>query len=630
MSAGGPGWADRLPKWTWWAVAVAFMTVLYWDGLSAWFIADDFAWLGLLRGVYTPHDLLTAMFAPAAQGTIRPWSERGFFLLYESLFGLDSVPFRVTAFATFAADLALLGWVVRRLTRSRFAAFIAAIVWTSNAALATSMTWSSAFNQFLCPLFLLGALCLFILYCETGKNRYWWLQVVVFVLGFGALEINVVYPAIALAWALFVAAPEKRRQLAIRAGWLFPVSIAYFIVHTIAAPLPKTGDYGVHIDARIFTTLKFYLKTSLLPLDWAAFKNPVLLGKAIIALGAVSILALLVVELRKGRRAILFGAVWYFATLSPVLILPQHLTDYYVTTPVAGLAILAGMAISGTRTRQLWAAVAIGAYLYAMVPVARSATKWRVKQTLPIETLVLGVEAAHQAHPGKAILLDGLTPDQYVNSIGQGAFYPLGIDEVYLTPGSDKDIEVTDGVADTSRTVLEPETTIHAVTSGQALVYTAAGDHLRNITVLYSLAAPAKFPQAVGGAPTHLDPGNPLYSWLLGSGWAPAEDRAAWMRGDAHVQIKSPETAGWKLALEGFFQEDQLKTGPRTLRASANGVEIGSTKISDPEASFKRLFALPDSLVGKKVLDLEIQVTPVTRKGGMDYGALFGKIAVVK
>ena len=630
MMAGGSSRANSIQNWVLWAVSVLFMTALYWDGLRAWFIADDFAWLGLLRGVHNADDLFRAMFEPAAQGTIRPWSERGFFLLYESLFGLDALPFRLTAFATFALDLALISWIARRLTGLRIAGFAAALIWTSNAALATAMTWSSAWNELLCPLFLLSALTLFVRYTETADRRLWWAQIGVFILGFGALEINVVYPAIAMAWALFVVPAERRRRMAFRAAAMFPISILYFALHTWAAPLPKTGGYGVHVDARIFHTLVLYLKFSLLPQDWAAFGHQVWMGKAILIFGAVSLLALVAVELRAGRRAVLFGVAWYLATISPVLILPDHITDYYLTIPLAGLGMVAAVGFSGSPVRRAWAATAVTLYVCASAPVARAATKWHQQQSEQVRVLVLGVEAAHQAHPGKAILLEGLTPALYVNSIGQSALYPLEIDEVYLTPGSEKDMEVTGGVADTAKTVLEPETAIHAINAGQALVYRIAGDHLRNITAVYSLTAPAKFPGSETAAPARVDPGNRLYAWTLGSGWAKPEDGVVWMRGRAWIQIKSPAQPGWKLSLEGFLQDEQLKTAPRRLRVAADGIEIGTAKISDPETTFQRLFPLPDSLVGRKVLNLEIQIDPVTRKGGEDYGALFGKIALVR
>lgn len=69
--------------WTaaaYWLIPPLFCLVLYKRGLTAWFQADDFAWLGLRLQVHDQGSLLHALFAPMAQGTIRPWSERAFFL----------------------------------------------------------------------------------------------------------------------------------------------------------------------------------------------------------------------------------------------------------------------------------------------------------------------------------------------------------------------------------------------------------------------------------------------------------------------------------------------------------------------------------------------------------------------
>src|SRR6266536_3183546 len=74
--------------------------ILYREGLTAWFQADDFAWLSLRLHVHTWRDLAHALFAPMAQGTIRPWSERGFFLVFTWLFGIDALPFRICVFLT--------------------------------------------------------------------------------------------------------------------------------------------------------------------------------------------------------------------------------------------------------------------------------------------------------------------------------------------------------------------------------------------------------------------------------------------------------------------------------------------------------------------------------------------------
>ena len=67
-----------------------------------------------------------------AQGTIRPWSERAFFLAFESIFGVNALPFRICVFLTQCANLTLLAAISRRLTGSLLAGFSAAILWLVN------------------------------------------------------------------------------------------------------------------------------------------------------------------------------------------------------------------------------------------------------------------------------------------------------------------------------------------------------------------------------------------------------------------------------------------------------------------------------------------------------------------
>src|ERR1700691_5224973 len=136
MEITGPQtWLDRMHRLLWWLLPIACLFWLYSDGLKVWFMADDFAWLGLLREVHEGRSLLNALFAPEAQGTIRPWSDRGFFLLFESLFGLDTLPFRICVFITMGGNVSLVAWITRRIAGSSAAGFLAAILWTANSAL---------------------------------------------------------------------------------------------------------------------------------------------------------------------------------------------------------------------------------------------------------------------------------------------------------------------------------------------------------------------------------------------------------------------------------------------------------------------------------------------------------------
>jgi len=68
------------------------------------------------------------------------------------------------------------------------------------------MTWSAVYNQVLCGLFLLLAFYFLLRYIETDRALFNLAQWIVFLLGFGALEINVMYPALAASYTLLCAA----------------------------------------------------------------------------------------------------------------------------------------------------------------------------------------------------------------------------------------------------------------------------------------------------------------------------------------------------------------------------------------------------------------------------------------
>ena len=140
-----------------------------------------------------------------AQGTIRPISERAYFMVFRELFDLDALPYRLLVLFTQFGSLILLNRIACRLTVSAAGGLLAAMLWCSNSVLFWPMSWTSAYNQILCAFTLLLALSCFIRYTETGNKKYNYWQWVVFLIAFGVLEENVVYPALAFAYAFFFA-----------------------------------------------------------------------------------------------------------------------------------------------------------------------------------------------------------------------------------------------------------------------------------------------------------------------------------------------------------------------------------------------------------------------------------------
>jgi hypothetical protein len=619
----------------WWLVPIIFLFWLYSEGLRTWFVADDFAWLGLIRDVHTFRDLLTKLFAPAAQGTIRPWSERGFFLLFESLFGLDSVPFHICAFITMAADVTLVAWIARRLTGSPAAGFLAAVLWISNTALTRLTAWSSAYNEALCALFLLTATALFIRYAETGRRVFWWWQLAVFTLGFGALEVNVVYPALAAAYVLFVARQEVRRRLLISLIPLFCISVIYFFAHRALAPLPTNGPYAVHMDSRMFRTLAVYWYWSLVPQTWKELGHTARTGAAIIGVLTLALAAFCVREIAQRRYVVVFFASWFLIALTPMLPLPDHHTDYYISIPLIGLAMLGGLAVSrASRGAAIWQAAALASlviYLGTMIPASRFASRWWLDRSQPVRALVLGVAAAHQTHPDKTIVLDGITSSLYDDAILDSAFYPLGLYDVYLTPGSADTIHPRADPEKLSRLVLDPLTMRNALAREQVVVYSDVGDHLRGITGKWERLELDRSTNSDNRDPfpRRVEIGNPLFAYLLGPQWFPVESPGfRWMPQRATLQLGGPVAAGEKLLLEGFCPDLQLKGGLVHLTVSVDGILLASAKIEGTEDHFRRLFDVPSSLTGQERINVDIAVDRVLREpGGRELGLVLGTVA---
>ena len=171
-----------------------------------------------------------------------------------ALFGLDSLPFRICVFVTQIANLTLIRAVAARITGSATAGFWAAMLWIANSALMTVMTWSSVYNQALCGFFILLAFYFLLRFIETGEKRFNVAQWIAFLIGFGALELNVVYPALAATYTFLCARGYFRRTLP-----LFIPSVVYTLIHRAVAPAVDAPAYVMNFGLRMLTTFWKYL-----------------------------------------------------------------------------------------------------------------------------------------------------------------------------------------------------------------------------------------------------------------------------------------------------------------------------------------------------------------------------------
>jgi hypothetical protein len=575
--------------------------VIYKRGLTAWFQADDFAWLGLRLQVHDGRSLLHALFAPMAQGTIRPWSERAFFLTFESIFGVDALPFRICVFLTQCANLTLLSAITRRLTGSRAAGLCAAILWLVNNAQAWPMVWTSVYNQILCGFFLMSSFWSLLRYIETGQPRYYLWQWILFLLGFGALEINVVYPVLAALYTFLCARNFFRTTLP-----LFLPSAIFSVVDRMVAPIQHTGPYAFHVDGAIPATLLSYCYRVLVPIQVDQIRG----GPDVVlaCLFGAALVGFTIMRMRQKDWFPLFCIGWFVIVLAPVLPLRDHISTYYLVLPAIGLALLGGYALASAQ--RVWKAVGLmlaAVYVLLMVSADRIEVNWWQHRSIAIKRMVLGVARAHQLHPTQTILLDNVDEQLFRAGVYHHPFIIFGASAVYLTPGSalSEDFELPGGP------------TVNGLNHNQIVVYRVGGSRLKAITSVYEKTVAQKLST---DPPRRIDLANPLAAYLLGPEWYAPEEGFRWMPHRATLRIGGPRTRSDKLYLEGFGP-------PNELRLNVDGTPLSLKIVDNP---FFCVLSLPDQLVGRKQLEISIEADHTFRTGtdGRDLSAAFRSIEV--
>ena len=465
-----------------WAFPSLVALVLYWPGVMTWFQKDDFVWLGLRDHVHSWPDLMRALFTPLAQGTMRTLSERAYFLSFSSLFGLHALPFRIWAFLTGFATAAMLSAVCAKLTRSRAAGFWAAIFWVCNSTTAFVFSWTAIYYELLCALFFLVGLWLLIRYAETGDKRFYMAQWITYLIGFLVLELNVVYPALALMYALCCA-----RGIVGKVIPMFVPAAAYTALHLAMAPLLPSGVYRMHWDSSVVPTFWIYWKFALGPnrLIYANI-HPSLFRSALAVSLMVGLAGFLGWTVYKRQWHTTFFAAWFVIVLAPLLPLRDHITDCYLTVPNVGLAMWGAWAfVSGWRSSRAARAAAVAllcVYLGVNIPIARISCQSFFDNGRRIHRLISDVVERTASRPEKMIVLKGVTRSLFWDAIWNRPFRLYGRNEVRLIVEDGADIipfMLHETVADF---FISQAAAKNAVDRDQAVLFDVSGQTVRDIT----------------------------------------------------------------------------------------------------------------------------------------------------
>ncbi len=609
-----------LPQAALWCLPLLLCLAFFWRSLFGWFQQDDFAWLYLRLQLHSAAGLWRLLMEPRAEGTIRPLSERLFFIVFRSLFGLNAFPYHLFVLLTQLANLALLLALARRLTASLGAASLTAALWAVNVSLLTPMMWASAYNQILCAFFFLSSLLLFLKHVETGRWRFYAAQGCTFLLGFGAHESMAVFPLVLLAYCALL-----NRRHTWKAALLCIPSALYTAAHLWFIPRPAAGPYAFHLDLSVLPTLKAYWSWALGPPLFAASRH--WSGRASTAFWVPLTLALGAAIVRAGnpqRRSALFGLAWFFLTLAPVVPLRDHRMPYYLVIPAIGLALAAGSVVSSVPrwAAAAWLMVYFGcssAFLVREAPLLcdRSRTAKRFLEAL---------RQARALHPDKTILLTGVSSELFYSVIYDHGPLAVRLSEVYLAPDSEG-IAHRPGLDAVSNFELPARMTLAGLRARDIVVYDASGGNLKNVTSLYAVNAPGRLKDA---PPRRIDLGEKLAAVQLGPGWYEHQVNHRWMGPRAEVRLAAPRSAGERLHIRAIYP-DHYHVGTIYLTVFVNRIPAGRAAIHDSRSS-ELILPLPASVTGSNEMTVTLEAGPSFRPPGdtRDLSLAFGVVELLE
>lgn len=601
--------------------------IIFWRVLSTWFLNDDFAWLSLRLDLHRPSDIWGILFTPQAQGTVRFLSERLFFLVFSSVFGLHALPYRLWVLGTWFADLTLANLIGARITGSRAAGLLAALLWTTSLNVVTPLAWASAYNQVLCAFFIMAAFYARLRWIESRERKWMVVEWAAYLAGFGAQEVVVMYPVLAALHALCLARKRIWSTLP-----LFVPAAVFAIIHFFFIPKSE-GPYALAIDHRLPATLWRYLIWTIGPSRLGNLvrhgRRPGLIATALIGAGVV---AFILWKLRRRDLTVVFCCGWFVAALIPVLPLPDHVTDYYVTIPMLGFVWLYAWAVvTGWQAGGMFRAAAIlltTLYFVGSVTEVEAGTRWWHDRAVPVRNLILTMQDVEVAHPGTTFLLQGVNNELFQSALQDGPFRLVGAQRVYFVPGSEKGIEFRADLGGIASFLISPGQALDLLDHGQARVFDLSSGQPRDVTKAVETALRA---DPLARRREFVDVGDPVYAPLLGPTWYPAENGYRWMPKTAKVKLSGPTSPSQNLHITGFAHSSLLAAGPVTLRFSADGYQIGSAEVRKPDEQFALDFAIPAGLVDREWMEITIEVSRVLRRGGGDtreLGMVFGTFAL--
>lgn len=343
---------------------IIFSLLIFSPSVGNFFFGDDWFHLSITQ-IHSIREFFNFFsFAQTAQSSpvYRPLSIQVFFSIFQSLFGVNALPYHLFSLSLFAAILFLVYNLAKKILHSESQALITLFLYGVSATNFSRLYYISMNQELLMMLFVLLSI-FFYLKENSLKNTF--LSCLFFVLAVLSKETAIVLPVILVALDFLSGKINLKK--------LFPFAILllpYLYLRIFLLGVVSGGSYVWIISPKkIFNTLFWYALWSfgtpellvdyvssglrVLPRFFTDFPqwSYIILISTVVGVG--SFLALIVKNIKKIDTIALVSLAIFFIGLAPFVFLPWHKFTIELTLPLFGFAMFLARILQKEKIKAL-------------------------------------------------------------------------------------------------------------------------------------------------------------------------------------------------------------------------------------------------------------------------------------
>lgn len=359
---------------------------------------------------------LQKIFTSFYSGMYQPFVTLSYALEY-NLFGLNSTIFHATNVLFHLANIALVFFLVLRITNRQIPAMFAACLFGIHPMHVESVVWITERKDVMYAFFYLSALLFYVKYLKENCNKYYRLTILFFIFSLLSKATAITFPLVLLLVDFYLQR-KKKKNILIEKIPFFILAIVFSIINIFSQSdnSSNTVLQSFTIVDRLFLisySLCYYLSHAFVPLNLSAFHfmpqkiNGLLPTEYYLAI--IPIIIFIFVLLRKKmHRRVTFALLFFIAALSPTIhIIPfgkAIVAERYAYLSYIGIYFILGLGLehlmvrnNKTRFTLTWFIVVLVLGLFGFTTFHRIGV-WHDTQTLfnDASTKVNTIEEANQ------------------------------------------------------------------------------------------------------------------------------------------------------------------------------------------------------------------------------------------